>query len=285
MMDSHKTGTSSAWENDWTSSASGAAEQANSRLPKMSQKERLRKHREDNKKLWASAEESATFHFLEMQHSLPPHALPNFRGAPKVLSRRPDATKGRSRTQKSPLDNLTASGMTGRQSAIGESDDEDDSPPALTAEERKALAGKELEAKQERYRAARERILGSSSPQNSKSLARQPRGNERQSNDRKKGMNESPVEDLSDFVRSESTDQRQLQQLPSGPMMNPLAAEFKIKEVPAAQRRGHHKPPGSAPSRETNPIRQPRGPDAEGRGFAQMPTALSTPQRNAYDNN
>ncbi|PMD48706.1 hypothetical protein L207DRAFT_575362 [Hyaloscypha variabilis F] len=82
-----------AWDDDWESQAdkadaavASATAKADEEV-KVSKAERLAKHAETNRKLWESAEEPETFHFLAARDNVPLKS--EFKPTLKVLSRKP----------------------------------------------------------------------------------------------------------------------------------------------------------------------------------------------------
>ncbi|PMD14580.1 hypothetical protein NA56DRAFT_373810 [Hyaloscypha hepaticicola] len=179
-----------AWDDDWESQAdkadaATAAAKADEEV-KISKAERLAKHAETNRKLWESAEEPETFHFLAANDNVPLKS--EFKPALKVLSRKP-APKVVQR-----VDPVT--GMA-KMTVEDEDDEVEQKKDRPSPEELRLKSHREREEKQKRYDEARARILGTTSGTSSPGTTTPPteesrpnrsrgrgRGNGRQENQR-----------------------------------------------------------------------------------------------------
>ncbi|PMD64085.1 uncharacterized protein K444DRAFT_626312 [Hyaloscypha bicolor E] len=151
---SKKSAVPDAWDDDWESQADKADAAASAAKAdeevKISKAERLAKHAETNRKLWESAEEPETFHFLAARDNVPLKS--EFKPALKVLSRKP-APKVVQR-----VDPVTGLAKMTLEDEDDEGEQQKDQP---SPEELRLKAQREREEKQRRYDEARARILGS----------------------------------------------------------------------------------------------------------------------------
>ncbi|KAG9228334.1 hypothetical protein BJ875DRAFT_350412, partial [Amylocarpus encephaloides] len=145
-----------AWDDDWESQADkedGGVEIPNVlEEPQVTKAERLAEHTETNKKLWQSAEEPETFHFLAARDTVPLRT--EFKPTLKVLSRKP-----------APKTIQKIDPITGLAKMTIEDDDEevDETKNRPTPEELRLKAQREREGKQKRYDEVRARIMGTPS--------------------------------------------------------------------------------------------------------------------------
>ncbi|EHL01248.1 hypothetical protein M7I_2791 [Glarea lozoyensis 74030] len=141
-----------AWDDDWESQADkeegGVAIATSADVVKVTRAERLAQHAETNKKIWDSAEEPETFHFLAARDTVPLKS--EFKPALKVLSRKPTPK----RIQK--IDPIT--GLS--KMSLEDDDDEVVQTTQPTPEELRFKAQREREEKQKRYDEVRARIMG-----------------------------------------------------------------------------------------------------------------------------
>ncbi|KAH8808340.1 hypothetical protein F5884DRAFT_857878 [Xylogone sp. PMI_703] len=234
-----------AWDDDWEAQAdkSDAAEAANPRgQVKLSKAERLAQHAELNKKIWESAEEPETFHYLAAHDTVP--LKTEFKPALKVLSRKPAANK-----------------------APGDEDDDNEGKQAQpTPEELRLKAQREREEKQRRYDEARARILGTPSGSSSPRNTTPPRGSEEGKSGRGRGRGRGRGDrgDRSDSRRQDTrSDSKELFDPNYSPRSGSVTIQKRNDETTRSGR--------STPRDEEQVIRSPKGPDASGRsgfGFA-----------------
>ncbi|KAI9857255.1 MAG: hypothetical protein M1824_004931 [Vezdaea acicularis] len=148
-----------AWDDDWEAQAdrqlrSDEGGKDTVVPPSLSKAERLAQHAEANRKLWESAEQTDSFHFLAAREEVPLKS--DFKPAVKVLSRKP-TPKVISRS-----DPLTGES----QLTVEDFRDEDDEglqTNTLSPEEMRLKSQREREEKQRRYEEVRERLFGSAS--------------------------------------------------------------------------------------------------------------------------
>ncbi|KAG7131511.1 hypothetical protein HYQ45_009890 [Verticillium longisporum] len=150
-----------AWEDDWETQADKQEAQPTQEAPPpapMTKAERRAQHAETNRKLWESADNRETFHFVEATSNVP--LASTFKPQVKVLSRKPPPTMAR-----------RVDPVTGAISQLSVRDDDDDDEAGgrakavqLTPEEIRARQQREREEKQKRYDEARAKIFGESNP-------------------------------------------------------------------------------------------------------------------------
>ncbi|KAF4621570.1 hypothetical protein G7Y89_g14516 [Cudoniella acicularis] len=152
---SKKAAVPDAWDDDWESQAD--KEDREPEVPvqeevKVSKKERLARHAETNKKIWESAEEPETFHFLAARDDVP--LKTEFKPTLKVLSRKPTPKAIQKVDPVTGLAKLTLE---------DDEDDEEEKKEQLTPEELALKKQKMLQERQKRYEETRARIMGSPS--------------------------------------------------------------------------------------------------------------------------
>ncbi|PYH79257.1 hypothetical protein BO82DRAFT_315614, partial [Aspergillus uvarum CBS 121591] len=222
---------------------------------KVTKAQRRAQQAEFNRQLWAEAESPQTFHFLEARSDVP--LRQEFKPAVTVLSRNPQiATRG------SGLNGATA-GMS--RLGLNDDDSEDDGRAALpSAEERQAMALRNLEDRQRKYEEVRERLFGSpSAPTSGASSPRSATPPTKPYEGRGKGRGRGNGRDNSSnsSKRDSSAASGKSGQLydPDSPRTNPGYNSRREKQ-PA----GRTNTDGTQSPRQ--PIRSPRGPDSSGRG-------------------
>lgn len=137
-----------AWDDDWESQIDKLSN--NEKVIKLTKAERLANHAETNKKIWKSAEEPETFHFLAAHDQVPLKS--EYKPALKVLSRKPV-----------PLMIEQIDPVTGLlKLKLGDDEDDEEKIDKTSPQELRQRALKEREEKQKRYDLARARILGTS---------------------------------------------------------------------------------------------------------------------------
>ncbi|EEY18774.1 conserved hypothetical protein [Verticillium alfalfae VaMs.102] len=161
-MGSSRNAVPDAWEDDWETQADKQEAQPTQEAPPpapMTKAERRAQHAETNRKLWESADNRETFHFVEATSNVP--LASTFKPQVKVLSRKPPPTVAR-----------RVDPVTGAISQLSIRDDDDDDDEAggrakavqPTPEEIRARQQREREEKQKRYDEARAKIFGESNP-------------------------------------------------------------------------------------------------------------------------
>ncbi|TQS36054.1 hypothetical protein Golomagni_03505 [Golovinomyces magnicellulatus] len=138
-----------AWDDDWESQIDKLSN--NEKVIKLTKAERLANHAETNKKIWKSAEEPETFHFLAAHDQVPLKS--EYKPALKVLSRQPV-----------PLMIKQIDPVTGVvKLKLGDDEKDEEKIDKTSPQEIRQRALREREEKQKRYDLARARILGTSS--------------------------------------------------------------------------------------------------------------------------
>lgn len=256
-----KTEIPDAWDDDWESQADKAeaeSEKVVTEEAKATKAERLAKHAEQNKKLWESAyapitlyecepsfltcyrETPETFHFLAARDTVP--LKQEFKPALKVLSRKPTPKIAQR------VDPLT--GVV-KLAVDDEEDEEEPKKDQLTPEALRLKTQREREEKQKRYNEARARILGTGSGTSSPITVTPPseegrisRGKGRGGRDNRQSGPKTTAKELFD------------------PNYTPKQGTVTIQK-----RNGDGSRSGrSTPKPEDRIIREPRGPDLDGRG-------------------
>ncbi|KAJ5476479.1 hypothetical protein N7475_002208 [Penicillium sp. IBT 31633x] len=126
---------------------------------KVTKAQRRAEQAEFNRKLWAEAESTETFHFAEARADVP--LKQDFKPAVTLLSRKPQLVTRHSASSSTVVGATAGLGQLGLD---GDDDSDDDTkPPEPTPEERHAIALKNREEKQRKYEEVRERLFGTSS--------------------------------------------------------------------------------------------------------------------------
>ncbi|OOF95789.1 hypothetical protein ASPCADRAFT_207150 [Aspergillus carbonarius ITEM 5010] len=253
-----------AWEQDWESQADTlAAEpapppQEKKVSSKVSKAQRRAQQAEFNRQLWAEADSPQTFHFLEARSSVP--LKQEFKPTVTVLSRNPQIA---TRQSSSAVD---AAGAGLRRLGLNEDDDSDEEGRASqpTAEERQAIALRNLEEKQRKYEEARERLFGSPSAPTSGASSPRSSTPPKQHEGRGKGRSRGNGRDNNRDKRDSSTASGKAKQLydPGSPKPNSTYGPRKEKQSGIRREEDSQSP--------KQPIRSPRGPDSSGRGGFRM---------------
>ncbi|CAI7568917.1 unnamed protein product [Penicillium glandicola] len=253
-----------AWEDSWENQADKL--DSNSTPPsekkvssKVTKAQRRAEQAEFNRQLWAQAESTETFHFVEARADVP--LKQDFKPAVTLLSRKPQLIKKHSSSSSS------VNATTARLGRLGLDDDDDSDddtkPPQPTAEERHAIALKNREEKQRKYEEVRERLFGTSSatasgtssPGSTTPPRQTPTGEGRGRGKGRGGGRDHQKRDSS----SASNKSRHYLYDPSTSAKS---------NAPFLQRGGRPQVErsGSDTQAPQQPVRSPRGPDASGRG-------------------
>ncbi|CAG8000228.1 unnamed protein product [Penicillium olsonii] len=204
------------------------------------------------------SDSSETFHFAESRADVP--LKQDIKPAVKLLSRKPQLVT-RNSSSSGTIDAATAG--LGQLGLDDDDDSEDEKAPEPTPEERQAIAIKNREEKQRKYEEVRERLFGSpsatasgtSSP-GSTTPPRQNSGHSGEGRGRGKG-------------RGGGRDHREKRDSSSAPSKSKHLYDPSISAKPNAsfgRGRGQLERNGSDPLAPQQPLRNPRGPDASGRG-------------------
>ena len=258
-----------AWDDDWESQADKAEVEAEAKkLPekevKVTKAERLAKHAEKNKQLWESAyvfraqledrllkygrETPETFHFLAARDNVP--LKQEFKPALKVLSRKP-----------TPKLTQQIDPLTGLARLIIDDEDDEEKPKKdqLTAEELRLKTQRDREEKQKRYNEARARILGTGSGSSTPVTTTPPIEEGRTSRGKGRSGRDTRQENRrADSQFGTKTEPKEL----FDPSYTPKPGVVTIQKRNGDQSRSGR----STPKAEDQISREPRGPDASGRG-------------------
>ncbi|KAJ5570119.1 uncharacterized protein N7459_009549 [Penicillium hispanicum] len=263
---SAKTEVPDAWDDDWESQADKLG---NHPTPppekkvssKVTKAQRRAQQAEFNRQLWAEAESPQAFHYVEVRADVP--LKQDFKPTVTLLSRRPQVA-----TRQSPSAGVDAAtsgvGQLGLNGDEEDTDEESNKAPEPTPEERQAIALKNLEEKQRKYEEARERLFGSPSATTSGTSSPGSTTPPRQSQSgegRGKGKGRGGRSDYRERKDSSSASSKSRQLYdPSSPAksngQNPQRRERQLGDRNDSDRQ-------YAPQQ---PTRNPRGPDASGRG-------------------
>jgi hypothetical protein len=235
--------------------ADGAEKSEPAPKAKLSQKERRAQHAEQQRMLWDSAyvctlherpsatdststrENPEPMLFLEARNTVPVPAQSTFKPAVTLLARKPKAPAG----------------MAGLGLDDDDSEDERRKKSEAEFEERKARAQKERAEKERRYAEAREKIFGT--PANSdESRGASPRRAAKGRGGR--GGRDSQPRSSNEQSPARPSAARQLFE----PAYSPKPGSVFVQKKDASTSR-----PGT-PNNQEKPIREPRGPQAIGRG-------------------
>ncbi|CAG8978756.1 hypothetical protein HYALB_00012741 [Hymenoscyphus albidus] len=245
-----------AWDDDWESLADKEAGGVQLTQPpeeevKISKAERLARHAETNKKIWQSAEEPETFHYLAAHDNVP--LKTEFKPALKVLSRKPTPKAVQKIDPVTGLAKLTLE---------DEDDEEDEVKNRPSPEELRLKAQKEREEKQKRYDEVRARIMGTSGTSSLSSGVVTPPTSSEGNRNRGKGRGGLRQE----AARPTSQSGRPVSQSSSKELYDP---DYTSKPGVAMQKRSGEgsRTERSTPRDEEQIIRSPKGPDGAGRGF------------------
>ncbi|EFX03454.1 hypothetical protein CMQ_382 [Grosmannia clavigera kw1407] len=154
-----------AWDDDWESQADkedketgGAPLTAEPVV--LSRAERLAKHKEEQRRLWKSADEPEDFPFLAVSSSIPVGAI-GIKPAMKVLSRKPAPQMIKRRDPVTGLEQLTIRDDAAEAAAEAEAEA---ARNQLTPEQMRQRQQREREEKQRKYDQARAKIFGEPLP-------------------------------------------------------------------------------------------------------------------------
>ncbi|KAJ5504199.1 hypothetical protein N7463_007073 [Penicillium fimorum] len=251
-----------AWEDSWENQAdtldSKSTPPPEKKVSsKVTKAQRRAEQAEFNRQLWAEAESTETFHFVEARADVP--LKQDFKPAVTLLSRKPQLVTRHSSSSRTIT--AAAAGL-GRLGLDDDDSDDDNKPPQPTPEERHAIALKNREEKQRKYEEVRERLFGSpsatasgaSSPGSTTPPRQTPTGEGRGRGKGRGGGRDHQKRD------SSSTSSK------SKHLYDPSTA---VKSnAPFLQRGGRPQVErsGSDTQAPQQPVRSPRGPDASGRG-------------------
>ncbi|CAG7936145.1 unnamed protein product [Penicillium nalgiovense] len=253
-----------AWEDSWENQAdkldSKTTPPSEKKVSsKVTKAQRRAEQAEFNRQLWAEAESTETFHFVEARADVP--LKQDFKPAVTLLSRKPQLVT------RNPSSSGTIGAATAGLGRLGLDDDDDSDdepkPPQPTPEERHAIALKNREEKQRKYEEVRERLFGSpsatasgtSSP-GSTTPPRQTHTGEGRA--RGKGRGGGRDHQKRDSSSASSKSSRHLYDPSTSAKSN--ATFLQRGGRPQVERSGSD---NQAPQQ---PMRNPRGPDASGRG-------------------
>ncbi|PVH98778.1 hypothetical protein DM02DRAFT_530484 [Periconia macrospinosa] len=236
-----------AWDDDWESLAD--VHESEKKVepappPKLSKAERRAQHAEFNRQIWESAENPEPMLFLEARNNIPVPAT--FKPTMKVLARKPPQV-------------LTRNGATSGMAGLSIDDDEDSEEERRKKneadfEERKARAQKERAEKERRYAEAREKIFGSPAASDDSRGASPSKMSVRGKGRGGRGGS---------YGQTRSNEQSPARPQPAGrqlyePSYSPKPGSVYVQKKESSR-------PGT-PNDQEKPIREPRGPQAIGRG-------------------
>jgi hypothetical protein len=213
---------------------------------KLTKAERRAQHAEFNRQIWESAENPEPMLFLEARNMVP--VPPTFKPAMKVLARKPPQLLSR---------NGAAAGMAGLSLDDDDSDEERRKKNEAEFEERKVRAQKERAEKERRYAEAREKIFGSSQVSD-ESRGVSPNKAGRGGKGRGRGGRDSQNRCNEQSPARPQGATRQLYE----PSYSPKPGSVYVQKKESSVSR-----PGTPNANGVEkPIREPRGPQAVGRG-------------------
>lgn len=208
------------------------------------------------------SESPQTFHYVEARSDVP--LKQDFKPTVTLLSRRPQIAS----RQSSSSGRIDASASGIAQLGLddeGDSDEDSTKPRQPTFEERQAIALKNREERQRKYEEARERLFGSpsatTSGNSSPGSTTPPRQNQ-PGEGRGKGKSRGGQRDYREKRESSSASNKSRQQLydPASPNRS-NGSNLQRRDRSQGDRNDGEKQ--NAPQQ---PLRNPRGPDASGRG-------------------
>ncbi|KAL2841615.1 hypothetical protein BJX68DRAFT_271045 [Aspergillus pseudodeflectus] len=251
-----------AWGDDWESQADKLDAEPAPPPPekkvssKVTKAQRRAQQAEFNRQLWAEAESPQTFHFLEATSNVP--LKQDIKPAVTLLSRNPQIATRQSSSA------AGAARVLSRLDLNAEDDDSDeDKAPEPTAEERQAIALRNLEEKQRKYEEVRERLFGTpSAPTSGASSPRSatPPRNEGRGKGRSRGNGRDTNNNRDRREQSAASGKSKQLYDPSSPSRP--NSSYGRKDRQQSDERGQSDQPQSP----RQPIRSPRGPDGSGRG-------------------
>ena len=208
------------------------------------------------------SESSQTFHYVEARSDVP--LKQDFKPTVTLLSRRPQIASRQSSSSgriDGPAAGIAQLGLDDE----GDSDEDSSKPRQPTFEERQAIALKNREERQRKYEEARERLFGSpsatTSGNSSPGSTTPPRQNQ-PGEGRGKGKGRGGQRDYREKRESSSASNKSRQQLydPASPNRS---NESNLQRRDRSQGDRNDGEKQNAPQQ---PLRNPRGPDASGRG-------------------
>ncbi|KAJ5088434.1 hypothetical protein N7456_012050 [Penicillium angulare] len=258
-----------AWDAEWESQAdtlgNGPTPPTEKKVSsKVTKAQRRAQQAEFNRQLWAEAETPQTFHFVEARSEVP--LKQDFKPAVTLLSRRPQNVNRQSSSNG--VDAATAGvSQLGINGYEDDSDEDASKAPEPTLEERQAIARKNREEKQRKYEEVRERLFGSPSANTSGNTSpgttTPPRQNQ-PGEGRGKGKGRGGGRDYQKRDSSSTSSMSSISRNLYDPATSVKAGG------PPSQRRDRPSDRGDAERQNSpapqQPIRNPRGPDASGRG-------------------
>ncbi|QKX55783.1 uncharacterized protein TRUGW13939_02881 [Talaromyces rugulosus] len=266
-----------AWETDWEMLADKQDQTPESADKKVSSKvtkaQRRAAQAEFNRQLWAEADAPQTFHYLESKADVVP-LKQEFKPAVTVLSRRPQMA---SRNGDAATAGLSALNLGPDGKELYDSDEEANKAPEMTPEERHAKALKDREEKQRKYEEVRERLFGNSSTPGSgaSSPGGTPPPSRHQSSggegNRGRGRNRGGGRDRDNSNR-EKRDSPGASNNNMGKQRQLYDPNYAAKSNSTYLQRRDRPQQSSTERSDTEqqvpkqPIRNPRGPDSNGRG-------------------
>ncbi|KAJ5345919.1 hypothetical protein N7452_003923 [Penicillium brevicompactum] len=249
-----------AWDDSWETQADHLDSQPTPPSDKkvsskVTKAQRRAQQAEFNRQLWAEADSPETFHFAEARADVP--LKQDIKPAVKLLSRKPQLVTRHS----SSSGTIDAASAGLGQLGIDDDDSEEEKAPEPTPEERHAIALKNREEKQRKYEEVRERLFGSpsatASGTSSPGSTTPPRQNSGEGRGRGKG-------------RGGGRDHREKREPSAAPSKSKHLYDPSTSAKPNAPfgrgGRAQLERVGSDPQAPQQPLRNPRGPDASGRG-------------------
>ncbi|CAI6250159.1 unnamed protein product [Periconia digitata] len=237
-----------AWDDDWEHLADQeeSEKKGEPTAPvKLSKAERRAQHAEFNRQIWESADKPEPLLFIEARNNLP--VPPTFKPTMKVLARKPPQVLTR---------NSATAGMAGLSLDDDDGDSEEERLKRNQAEfeERKARAQRERAEKERRYAEAREKIFGSPAASDESRGASPNKLSSRGKGRGGRGGRDS---------QSRSSEQSPARTHPPGRQLYEPSYSPKPGSV-YVQKKENSRP--GTPNGQEKPIREPRGPQANGRG-------------------
>ncbi|CAG8224624.1 unnamed protein product [Penicillium salamii] len=247
-----------AWEESWENQADSTPPSEKKVSSKVTKAQRRAQQAEFNRQLWAEADSPETFHFAETRADVP--LKQDIKPAVKLLSRKPLLVT-RNSSSSGTIDAATA-GLS--ELGVDDDDSEDEKAPEPTPEERHAIALKNREEKQRKYEEVRERLFGSpsatASGTSSPGSTTPPRQNSHSGEGRGRGKGRGGGRDHREKKDSSAPSK-------SKHLYDP--ATSAKPNAPFGRGGRQLERNGSdplAPQQPQQPLRNPRGPDASGRG-------------------
>ncbi|KAL5373378.1 hypothetical protein PMIN06_004720 [Paraphaeosphaeria minitans] len=230
-----------AWDDDWESLADKEVDaEQNEPAPKakLSQKERRAQHAEQQRMLWDSAENPEPMLFLEARNNAPVAPQATFKPAVTLLARKPKAPAG----------------MAGLSLDDDDSEEERRKKSNAEFEDRRARAQKDRAEKERRYAEARDRIFGKDANSDESRGASPRRAGKGRGG--RGGRDSQPRSSNEQSPARPSAPPRQLFE----PAYSPKPGSKFVQKMEGSTSRP------STPNDQEKPVREPRGPQAVGRG-------------------